>query len=225
MSQSIQSFYRTAQVRNFSRDYQLKVIDFRTGKLQDADLCYIRTTSLPGRKIESHAVPYAGLNFNLPGTASYPGSDSWTVKFLVDQRFIARKRLEKAQRDTFDDKTTKGKMALPGPNSVITLALHNDNGNVVNKYNLYGCFIKEIGNIEYDLSGSGKPVECTVTLAYQYWNDGVSGGLLETIGGIAQKVAGVGAVLGIEPLEKVGNAGADAADGLGGLLGTLGSVF
>ena len=222
MNQSIQSFYRTAQVRNFSRDYQLKVVDFRTGKLQDADLCYIRTTTLPGRKIESHPVPYAGLSFNLPGTASYPGSDSWTVKFLVDQRFVARKKLENAQRKTFDDRTTKGKMALPGTSSIITLALHNDNGNVTHKYNLYGCFIKEIGSIDYDLSGNGKPVECTVTLAYQYWTDGATGGLLEKLGGIAQKVAGIGSVLGIDAVEKGGNVGADAADGL---MGVLGSVF
>ena len=89
VKQTITDFYRVAQERDFSRDFQFRVLSIQAGDGSDIaitedDLVYARGGSIPARSITNQAVPYMGLNFNVPGAATYSGSYSLT--FMADQQ-------------------------------------------------------------------------------------------------------------------------------------------
>lgn len=72
VNQLITDFYRVAATREFARDFNFRVLSINTGgastvTFDENDLVYVKTASLPERSITNIAVPYMGLNFNLPG--------------------------------------------------------------------------------------------------------------------------------------------------------------
>ena len=75
--QTISDFYRVAQERDFSRDFQFRVLNVQSGDgsftITEDDLVYAKGGSIPGRTINVAEVPYMGLNFRVPGAATYTG--------------------------------------------------------------------------------------------------------------------------------------------------------
>ena len=174
MSQTIQDFYQTAQYRKFSRDFQLRVEEFKINGeylFDESDLVYIKTATLPSKKIETVQAPYMGLKFNVPGTVSYPGSENWAVTFYCDEKLEIRKRLEAAMAGTFNPFTVQGDLTVPGTESIIQLVLLDDQFTPVGRYRLVGTFITDLGSIEYKVTGSGAIQEIRTTVAYQYWEN------------------------------------------------------
>jgi hypothetical protein len=171
MSQTIQDFYRVAQTRGFSRDFMMRVTSIGEDTFNENDFVYITTKQLPNRQITNQAVPYMGLNFNTPGTVTYPGSESWSVTFRNDLRGIIRSKLENWQiNGVFDDATSTGDLYTRGTDKVIQLEQLDDKQNVVNVYRLFGVYIVGLGAIEgYDATGAGAPTTFSATLAYHYW--------------------------------------------------------
>lgn len=169
MAQTIQDFYRVAQQRDFARDFQLRVLQLGDLSFSEDDLIYIRTAKLPDRQIQNHPVAYMGLDFNVPGSVKFAGSDAWDVLFWADAKYSVREKLETWQRTIFDDATSKGDMAVPGVDRVITLQMVDEQLGNVKKYQLFGCYIKNLGTIDFDIQGTGAPREFTAQLAYQYW--------------------------------------------------------
>lgn len=169
MSQSIQDFYRVAQQRDFARDFQLRILQLGDLSFSEDDILYIRTGTLPDRQISNHQVQYMGLDFNIPGSVKYTGSDNWDVQFWADAKYQIREKLENWQRSIFDDQTSQGTMGVPGVDRVVTLQLVNEKLEPVRKYQLFGVWVKTLGSISYDLQGTGAPREFTAALAYQYW--------------------------------------------------------
>ena len=158
MSQTIQDFFRVAQERGFSRDFMMKVRAIGNTSFDEDDFVYITTKSLPSRSITNQPVPYMGLNFNVPGTVTYPGSDAWNIVFRNDAKGLLRSKLEAWQtNEVFDDE------------KVIQLDLVNDKNVTLNTYRLYGAYIKDLGTIDYDQAGAGAPTTFTAVLAYHYW--------------------------------------------------------
>jgi len=176
MSQTIQDFYRVAQQRDFARDFQLRVLQLGDLTFDSDDLIYIRTAQLPDRQISNHQVAYMGLDFNVPGSVKYPGSDAWDVLFWADAKYRVREKLETWQKTIFDDSTSTGNMTVPGVNRVVTLQMVDEMLNTVKTYNLYGVYVKTLGNIQFDVQGTGAPREFTCQLAYQFWRPGTSVG-------------------------------------------------
>ena len=87
IQQGIQDFYRVAQDRDFTRDFQFRVLDVSdrgSPVLTQDDLVYATAANLPGREIANIPTPYMGLQFNLPGTASYPDSGGYSLTFRSD---------------------------------------------------------------------------------------------------------------------------------------------
>lgn len=217
MGQGIQDFYFNAQRRGFARDYQLRVAQIGGTVFNDADLVMIKTATLPSRKIAVHELPFQGLNFNLPGTVAFEGSNSWQVTFHATQDFGIRNELERLSLNTMDEQKSGpigkggvGNMSLPGSERMIQLDLVNDKLQIIRTYYLVGCFVVDVGEISYDLGGSGKPLEIKATLAYQYWSRAplkLSGGIFGNIASIADKIGNItGAAGGL-------------ARGLGNILG------
>lgn len=168
----IQNFYDAARTTDFSRNFQFRVLQLGSNQYTadiEPYIVFMTTASLPNRTINNQAVPYMGLQFNVPGSVSYTGSDAWNVTFRCPQDFSVRSTLEQWQINIFDDETSSGDFAVPARDSVIHLALLNNAGTAIREYVLYGCYIQALGEVAYDITGTGAPVEFTAVLAYQYW--------------------------------------------------------
>ena len=170
--QGIQNFYDAARASDFARDFQFRILqlgpNIYNSQLQDR-LVFLTTATLPNRSITNQPVPFMGLQFNVPGSATYPGSEGWGVTFRCPQDFAIRRTLESWTRDTFDDETSTGDYTIPSRASVIHLSLMNNAGASIREYILYGVYCQSLGDMSYNLEGSGAPVTFTATLAYQYW--------------------------------------------------------
>lgn len=169
MAQNIADFYRSVQQNDFARQFQFRVLQLANTNFGEDQLVYLETANLPGRAINNIAVPFMGLQFNVPGTASYPGSDAWSVTFRCDQSYNIRATLENATFNTFDDGTSTGDYNIARNSSVITLNLLDKAGGVARQYTLYGAYVVNVGDIAYNLGDNGSIVTVPATLAYQYW--------------------------------------------------------
>lgn len=168
----IQNFYDAARTTDFSRDFQFRIIQLGSNQYTaeiEPYIVFMTTATLPNRTINNQAVPYMGLSFNVPGSVSYTGSEAWAVTFRCPQDFSVRSTLERWQINTFDDETSSGDYSVPARDSVIHCALLNNAGTSIREYVLYGCYVAALGDIAYDVTGSGAPVTFQATLAYQYW--------------------------------------------------------
>jgi len=170
MSQTISDFYRVAQQRDFARDYMLRVVSLGNDTLNEDDFVYITTATLPSRSITNQTATYMGLPFNFPGTVTYPGSNAWAVQFRNDKGGLIRKKLEDWQiNQIFDDSSSTGNLSVRGTESIIQLNQVDDKLNIVNTYKLYGAYIQNLGTVDYNVAGTGAPLNFTATLAYHYW--------------------------------------------------------
>jgi len=173
VNQNIQNFYRVAATKDFSRDFLFRVLDFKLDgmpALSEDQLVYAKTAKLPGRNITNIAVPYMGLNLNSAGTATYPGSEGYSITFFLDQNSELRSFFEEASRKLFDDTTSTGAYGTPDDNSYIVLGQVDKKLNVISEYKLIGVQLKNINDIEYNISGgTGATVDVPVTLSYHFY--------------------------------------------------------
>lgn len=177
VNQTIQSFYRTAADRDFSRDFLFRVQNMNlagAGEMPESELVYAKAGNLPGRAITNVPVPYMGLNFNVPGNATYPGSEGYSLTFYLDAASRIRTYFEAASRGLFDDSTSIGGYGTPDDSYYITLVQLDkslepiENGS----YKLIGASIRNINDIAYSIAaGTGQTVEITATIAYHYYID------------------------------------------------------
>ena len=111
-----------------------------------------------------------GLNFNVPGNATYPGSDGYELKFYLDADSSLRNKLEAASRTVFDDEFSTGEFGTPTQDHYIHLQQLDKGLKPISDYMLYGASIRNINNIAYDIaSGSGNTVEMDVTVSYHFY--------------------------------------------------------
>ena len=172
-SQDIEHFYSKAQSKDFSRDFLFRIHDVVLAggiTLEEQDLVYAKAGVLPARNITNVAVPYMGLNFNVPGNATYPGSDGYELKFYLDADSSLRNKLEAASRTVFDDEFSTGEFGTPTQDHYIHLQQLDKGLKPISDYMLYGASIRNINNIAYDIaSGSGNTVEMDVTVSYHFY--------------------------------------------------------
>ena len=173
VNQTIQNFYRAAADRDFSRDFLFRVTQMQlqgVPALGENDLVYVKTASLPGRNITNVPVPYMGLQLNIPGAATYPGSDAYALNFYLDADSELRNFLEGASRAVFDDLNSTGEYGTPDDDFFIQLAQLDKELEPVAQYKLVGASIRNIDNISYDIAGgTGATVEINSTVSYHYY--------------------------------------------------------
>lgn len=169
MAQDIIKFYDVAQQNDFARQFQYRIVQLANTNFGENQFVYLESANLPGRAITNVPVPFMGLQFNVPGTATYPGSDAWNVTFRSDQNYDIRATLENATFNTFDDSTSQGDYNIARRSSLVTINLLGKGGSTVRQYTLYGAYIVSIGESAYNLTDSGSVVTIPATLAYQYW--------------------------------------------------------
>lgn len=173
VKQLISDFYRVASARDFQRDIQFRVLSITPGgttiTFDENDLVYAKAASLPAREITNVNARFMGLNFNLPGTAVYPNSQAYTLKFYNDARNNLRQKFEDWTRDTFNDANSTGNYFTPTQSSTIDLVQLDTQMNRVAQYQLVGVSIRSVGPINYNLGGTGEIVDFDVSLAYHYF--------------------------------------------------------
>lgn len=173
-AQTIRDFYRVAAARDFTRDVQFRILSISPGgttqTFDENDLVYARSASLPARAITPVQAKYMGLNFNLPGVATYPNSDNYEIVFYSNANSSLRRKFEQWSRDTFDDVDSTGNYLTPTQDSTIDLIQLDNNFEKVNQYQLVGVSIRTVGPLNYAMAeGTGAVVYFPVTLAYHYW--------------------------------------------------------
>jgi len=175
VNQLITDFYRVAQNREFARDYAFRVLSINTGgastvTFDNDDLVYVKTATLPERAITNVPVPFMGLNFNVPGNATYPGSEAYTLTFYADAQSKIRQKFETWSQDIFNDGTSTGNYFAPKQTAVIDLVQLDNQMNKVAQYQLVGVSVRSVGPLSYNISdGTGNTIEFTATISYHYW--------------------------------------------------------
>jgi len=169
MSNKITDFYQAAQKQEFARNFQFRILSMPGIIKNDEQLVYLETATLPGRAIANIGVPFMGLQFNIPGTANYPGSDNWSVTFRCDAKYDIRNALIKQTRNTFDDKTSTGEYDTPNYTSTVHLQLFDKTFTKITEYSLIGAYVVSVGENAYDVGDNGSIVKVTASLAYQFW--------------------------------------------------------
>jgi hypothetical protein len=172
LEQDITNFYRVAQERDFSRDFQFRVLSINPGgssavSFTEDDLVYVKGGQIPTRNIVQHEVPFMGLQFRLPGAAQYSGD--FQANFYCDVNSRIRQLMEEWSFQTFDDSTSMGDYFMPRESSYVELCQLDSQFEVTSIYKLIGCFPTTVGDIQYDIGGTGNAVEFTVNLSYHFW--------------------------------------------------------
>jgi hypothetical protein len=171
----IGAFYNQALTKDFSRDFQMRVIDIGPGSiLTQNDNVYITTTVLPGYALHNQAVPFMGLQFNVPGGGHFPGSDSWQVTFRCDSQLNIREKLIGWQKSVFnafpqDGSNSVGAYGPKGTETTAKVVILNRDGGTARGMHLIGIYPVTVGDISYDATQNGNVVTLQATMAYQYW--------------------------------------------------------
>jgi hypothetical protein len=174
VKQTIQDFYTQAQVKDFARTNLFRVLNINFGAASNVvigenDLVYATTATLPGKAIGNVQVPYMGLNFNVPGTVTYPGSDTYALAFRADESYDLYNKFQRVIRDIFDDADSTGNYFTPRANSVIDLVQLDKEMKRVGQYQLIGCSVKDISALTYDATVAGDVQVFTVNLSYHFY--------------------------------------------------------
>jgi hypothetical protein len=172
-NQTIAGFYQQANLANFARDFNFRVLAINSPGFTMTDsglLVYAKAAALPARDITNVQVPYMGMNFNLPGTVSYPDAAGYNITFYADEGMVIRQLFENWTRYIFDDATSTGNYNTPGPDSTVTLVQLDNQLNQVAQYTLVGVSPRSVGTLGYTMAaGTGNALELPVTLAYHYF--------------------------------------------------------
>ena len=173
VNQNIQNFYRAAADKDFSRDFLFRVTQMQlqgVPALEEGDLIYVKTASLPGRNIGNVTVPYMGLNLNVPGAVTYPGSEGYPLSFYLDEESSLRNYFETASRSLFDDQTSTGQYGTPDDDFFIQLAQLDKELEPVAEYKLVGASLRNVNGITYDIAGGqGNTVQIDATVSYHFY--------------------------------------------------------
>jgi hypothetical protein len=167
----ISNFYNTAAQNDFMRTNLFRIIQLGGTRFTSNELLYLTATSLPGRAITNIQVPFMGLQFNVPGTATYPNSGAWNVTFRIPQNLSIRRKFEQWTRDVFNDIDSSGSYSIPSDDASnqVILTLIDKVGTPIRTYTLYGSYCQSVGDVSVDLTASGEVMLQQATLAYQYW--------------------------------------------------------
>lgn len=174
-NQKILDFYQVAQERDFTRQFQFRVTEISdrgSPLVTRDDLVYVTTANLPARTVNNIAVPFMGLQFNVPGAASYPGSDAYNITFRSDSEQIVRRIFENWSRSTFDDASSTGTYRIYSTSRIV-LDLLDSSFNTTRQYVLHGCWPQNVGEMTFDTSNNGEIVTFQATICYQFWTRGI----------------------------------------------------
>jgi hypothetical protein len=154
---SIKKAYDVFRAHDFSRSFQLRILDVGDGvpnyvrkELIDQEgRVYITTAVVPGRNITDIGIQYQGFKFHVPGQAEYP-NNPWPLTFKTPGDYLVRNALERWSFETASDETSCGSFNMPCKNSNIAIAVLSPKCEILKIYRLYGVYPQAIGEISYN---------------------------------------------------------------------------
>ena len=196
---SIKKAYDVFRAHDFSRSFQLRVLDVGDGvpnyvrkELIDQEgRVYITTAIVPGRTVTDISIPYQGFKFHVPGQVEYT-SNPWQLTFKTPGDYLVRNALERWSFATASDETSCGSFNMPCKNSNIAIAVLSPKCEILKIYRLYGVYPSAISEISYNQEEVTNTT-FTTTFHYQYWRPegGNDTGLIESGGSLSNEVDGV----------------------------------
>ena len=162
---SIQQFYSVAQQKEFARQFQFRVVNL--GPFDADDLLYVQTATLPQKTVQNQTATFMGLDFNVPGSVKFDGSNSWQITFWCDEGINIRNKMENYIKTIFDIETSTGLYGVP--TEIATMDLLGKNKETVRRYDFVGLYPISVGALEYNITSAGEIMTVQCTFAYQYW--------------------------------------------------------
>lgn len=176
--QTINSFFNQAVIGDFQRDFLFRINDISISgglSLTPSELLYARGGKLPGRQIINKVVKYGGQEFNIPGAHKFEGSDSYEIEFYCPEDSSIRELLLNESNRTFGNVfgiagSGEAGGSIASANSRMVLLQLDKNLNAIYKYELIGCSIRNVGEMEYKISeGDGEVQTFRATFAYHFF--------------------------------------------------------
>jgi hypothetical protein len=176
-TQNINSFFSSAVVADFARDYLFRVesLVFDGGLVLTPDeMIYAKTATLPAREIVNQEVKAYGQTFNIPGSSQFPNSANYEIDFYCPEDSSIRELLMNESTRTFGNifgiaGSGVGGGSIASANSRITLIQLDKNLDALYKYELIGANIRNVGEISYDMAGgNGAVMSFKVSIAYHF---------------------------------------------------------
>jgi hypothetical protein len=167
----IENFYNAAGKNDFARTNLFRITQLGGDRFEKDELLYVESTTLPGRSITNIQVPFMGLVFNVPGTATYNNSGAFNLTFRIPQGLSVRRKFEQWSRQIFNDIDSSGDYNIPNNGSAnqMTMVLIDKGGQALREYTFYGVYCQNVGDVNLDITTAGEIMKQQVTLAYQYW--------------------------------------------------------
>lgn len=175
---SITKAYETFKKHDFSRSFQLRILDVGSGVpsyvrdelISQDGRSYATSYKVPGRSVENINVAYQGFKFNLPGQVVYQ-TQPWDITFNTPGDYLVRNALERWSFETSNDETSCGKFHMPCESSSITIAVLSPKCQVLRTYDLIGVYIQNVSEIAYNQAETAGTT-FTAAFHYQYWRPG-----------------------------------------------------
>jgi len=126
----------------------------------------IKSTSLPSATVGEILVPYRGRVIKIPGDRTF---EDWEITIISDAEMKLRIDFEKWHNEM--NKHVENTVKYDDSNLYEDWSVEQLDrmGKGVRKYNLIGCWPKNIGAMEVAFDTNDTIAEFTVTLTYQYW--------------------------------------------------------
>ena len=126
-----------------------------------------KAAALPSSTLGVIEVPFRGRRLKIPGDRTFP---EWTATVLNDDRFVTRAALEDFQRKFNATSFTATDLGnREGSTSTVTVEQLSSAGEVISKYELFNCWISELGAIDLSYDSVDALEEYTVTWVYEYY--------------------------------------------------------
>ena len=137
----------------------------------------IKSATLPTATVGEITVPYRGRVIKLPGDRTF---EDWEITVISDSTMKLRKEFEKwhNEMNRHIENTVQYSEGLYEDWNVTQL---DRAGAALRKYDLVGCWPKNLGAMEVAFDTNDTLAEFTVTLTYQYW----------TVAGSGEETAGI----------------------------------
>lgn len=185
MAHGLQDFYKTITRYGLARDNLLRLSNitgtagdgkplFPTNPTDKNFSIYLKTSSLPNRRINTLNVNFMSFPFNVPMEAEYPENNSFPVTFYCDKYYIIRDIFERWSDTLYNEHAFATTTNFYKCNVELHLLDNSDintpleSMRVVKKLTLFGCFPNSIGSIAYDTSSNGNVVTVNTNLTFQY---------------------------------------------------------
>lgn len=172
---SIKKAYDTFKQHDFSRSFQLRILDMnnvpnyvKDELINQEGRLYATSYVVPGRTIQNIDVPFQGFQFKVPGQVSYDSPNPWSITFRTPGDYLVRNALERWSFATANDETSCGLFNVPCENTTIDIAVLSPKCAVLRVYRLHGVYIQNVSEIAYNQENS-EGTTFTAAFHYQYW--------------------------------------------------------